>query len=125
MADVAIIQEPWMYWGQLRDLMKSGRTVYDIQWQCKVLHFVKNHINALPLLEFSSRNTTTVRITGGGDCGELTVTSAYLPYNADKPLPTKEMRAVIDYCHTGQKQLIPGYDANEHYILWGEHRHLS
>jgi hypothetical protein len=58
--------------------------------------FVKNYISALLLLEFCSRDATTVRITGGGDCGELIVASVYLPYNADKSPPTKEMRDVID-----------------------------
>jgi hypothetical protein len=43
--------------------------------------FARSHINALPLLEFSSRNGKTVRITytysGVGE--ELIVASAYLP----------------------------------------------
>jgi hypothetical protein len=43
--------------------------------------YVRNDINALPLLEFCSRNATTTRITYtyGGGCEELIVASAYLP----------------------------------------------
>jgi hypothetical protein len=62
--------------------------------------YIRNHINALPLLEFCSRDATTVRLTytfGGGN-RELVVTSAHLPYDSDEPPPTKEVRDIIDYC---------------------------
>jgi hypothetical protein len=72
-------------------------------------------------LEFCSRDATTVRITytHGRDCKELIVASAYLPYDSDEPPPTKEVRDIIDYCHSRKKQLIIGCDANAHHILWG------
>jgi hypothetical protein len=68
------------------------------------------------LLEFSSRDTTTVRIiyTYGGGCKELIVASAYLPHDSDEPPPTKEVRDINDYCHSRKKQLIIGCDANAH-----------
>jgi hypothetical protein len=82
--------------------------------------YVRNYINALPKLEFCSRNATTVRITHtyGSICKELIVASAYLPYDSDEPPPTKEVRDIIDHCHS-KKQLIIGCDANEHHTLWG------
>jgi hypothetical protein len=73
------------------------------------------------LLEFCSRDITTVRITYayGGIHEELIVTSAYLPYDSDEPPPNKEMRDIIEYCHSRKKQLILGCDANAHHTLWG------
>jgi hypothetical protein len=69
------------------------------------------------LLEFSSRDATTVRITYtyGGGSEELIVPSAYLPYDSDEPPPTKEVRHIT----VGTKQLIIGCDPNAHHIFWG------
>jgi hypothetical protein len=33
---------------------------------------------------------------------------------SDKPPPTKEVRDIIDYCHSRKKQLIIGCDASAH-----------
>jgi splicing factor 45 len=83
--------------------------------------YIRNHINALPLLKFCSRDATTVRLTytyGGGN-RELVVISAYLPYDSDEQSPTKEVRDITDYCYSRKKQLIIGCDANAHHTLWG------
>jgi hypothetical protein len=84
---------------------------------------VRNHINALPLLEFCSRDATTVRITYtrtyGRGCEELIVASAYLSCDSDELPPTKGVRDITDYCHSKEKQLIIGCDANAHHTLWG------
>jgi hypothetical protein len=83
--------------------------------------YIRNHINALPLLEFCSRDATTARITYtyGGGIRELVISSAYLPYDSDEPPPSKEAKDIIDYCHSREKQLIIGCDANAHHTLWG------
>jgi hypothetical protein len=44
--------------------------------------------------------------------------SALLPYDSDEPPPTKEVRDIIDYCHSSQKQLIIGCDDNAQHTLW-------
>jgi hypothetical protein len=46
---------------------------------------VKNHIKALPLFVFCSRDATMVRMTYGENC-ELIAASAYSPYDKDKPM---------------------------------------
>jgi hypothetical protein len=81
-------------------------------------------VNALPLLEFCSRDATTLRITYayGGGCEELTVASPYLPYDSDEPPPTKEVKDITDYCHSRKKQLIIGCDGNAHHTV-GKHWH--
>jgi hypothetical protein len=40
--------------------------------------------------------------TRGGNRREITVTSAYLPYDSDEPPPLKRFRKVIDYCSTNK-----------------------
>jgi hypothetical protein len=70
------------------------------------------------LLEFCSRDATTVYTYGGGN-RELVVTSAYLPYDSDEPPPSKEVKDITDYCYSRKKQLIIGCDANAHHTLWG------
>jgi hypothetical protein len=121
-ADAALIQEPSIYRGQIRSLTNSGGTIYSVapENNARSCIYVRNHINALPLLEFCSRDTTTVRITYtyGGGCEELIVASAYLPYNSDEPSPTT-VRDIIDYCYSRKKQLITGCDANAHHKMWG------
>jgi hypothetical protein len=74
-----------------------------------------------PLLEFCSRDATTVRIPYpyGGVCEELIVASAYLPYDSDESPPTKELRDINEHCQSRKKQLTVGCDANAHHILWG------
>jgi hypothetical protein len=122
MADVALIQEPWIYRGQIRGLTNSGGTIFSVapEGNARSCIYTRNHINALPLLELCSRDVTVVRMTY--TCRgrwELIVASAYLPYDLDKLPPTKELRDVIDYCGSRNKQLIIGCDANAHHILWG------
>jgi hypothetical protein len=76
-ADVALMQEHWIYRGQIRGLTNTGGTVYSVapENNARSRIYVRNHINALPLLEFCSRDATTVRITYThvGGCEELIV----------------------------------------------------
>jgi hypothetical protein len=103
-ADVALIQEPWLYKGRIRGLTNTGGTVYSAapENNARSCIYVRNQINTFPLLEFSSRDATTVRITYtyGGVCEELIVASAYLPYDSDEPPPTKEVRDIIEHCQS-------------------------
>jgi hypothetical protein len=103
--------------------MNTGWMVYSATPEGNVRSciYVRNHINALPLLEVCSRDTTTVRMTYTLDGGheELVVTSPYLPYDSDEPPPSKEVRDIVEHCQRGKKQLIIVCDANLHHILWG------
>jgi hypothetical protein len=106
-ADVALIQEPWLYKGQVRGLTNSGWTVYSATPEANVKYwiYVRNHINALPVLEFCSRDTTTVRMTYTlvGVYEELVVTSAYLPYDSDKPVPFKKWGTSLNTARSEKK----------------------
>jgi hypothetical protein len=76
------------------------------------------------LLEFCSSEATTVKLTYtyGRGCEEHIVASAYLPYDSDELPQTKEVREIIDYCHSRKKQLITGFGAKAHHTV-GKHRH--
>jgi hypothetical protein len=83
MADVALIQEPWIYRGQVRGLTGSGGTIFSVapEGNARSCIYTRNQINALLLLELCSRDVTAVRMTYTGEGGweELIVASAYLP----------------------------------------------
>jgi splicing factor 45 len=109
--------------GYTRGLTNSWGTLYTVApgKNSRSCIYIRNHINALPLLEFCCRDATTVRIiyTCGGGNRELVVSSAYLPYDSDEPPLSKEVRDIIDYCYSRKKQLIIRCDANAHHTLWG------
>jgi translation initiation factor IF-1 len=106
-ADIALIQKPWVYKGQVRVLTNSGVTIYAVApgKNSRSYIYIRNYNNVLPFLEFCSRDATTVRITytyGRGN-REKVVTSAYLPFDSDEPAPSKEMKGIIDYCYSRKK----------------------
>jgi hypothetical protein len=99
-----------------------GGTVYPVAPgnNARSCIYIRNQINALPLLELCSRDATTVRMTHtyrGRE--ELIVASAYLPYDSDEPPPTKDMRDIIDYCQSKKKQFIIRCDSNANHIFGG------
>lgn len=58
-------QVSWIYKGQIRVLTSSGGTIFPVapQGNARYWIYVRNHINALSLSEFCSRDGTTVRMT--------------------------------------------------------------
>jgi hypothetical protein len=61
MADVALLQEPCIYGSQIRGSTSSGGKIFSVApdgnaLSCKCINYLK--INALPLLEHSSRDMT-------------------------------------------------------------------
>jgi hypothetical protein len=115
-ADVALIQKPWLYMGRIRGLTNTGGAVYSVapENNARSCIYIRSHINALPLLEFSSRDATMVRITYTYE--ELIAASAYLPHDSDEAPPTKEMRDITDHCQSRKKQLTVGCGANAHIL---------
>ncbi|PNF15011.1 hypothetical protein B7P43_G17795 [Cryptotermes secundus] len=103
--------------------LNTGGTVYSVEPSnnARSCVYIRNHVNALPLLELCSRDTAAVRITYPYREGsrELIVASVYLPYDSDGPPPNKEMKDITDYRFSRKKQLIIVCDANAHHILWG------
>jgi hypothetical protein len=93
--------ETWVY-EFTPELTSSGGTIFSVEpkGNARSWIYVRNHINALSLLEFCSRDGTIVRMTYRcrGRCEGFIITSAYFPYDSDEPLPTKELRYITGYC---------------------------
>jgi hypothetical protein len=81
--DVTLIQEAWVHADWIRGLCNRWGTLFSAGPGIapKACIFVRNTIQAFPLLELCSRDVTMVRLScnKGGSIRELIVTSAYLP----------------------------------------------
>jgi hypothetical protein len=64
MTGVSLIHEPCIYRGQIRGITKPGGTIFSVapEGKARPSIYIRNHINALPLVKFSSRDTTRVRV---------------------------------------------------------------
>jgi hypothetical protein len=121
MAYVALIQEPYIYRGQIRGLTSSGGTICSVapHGNARSCMYARNDINVLLMLKLCSKDATTataarMSYTYGGSCKELISTSAYFPYSSDEPPSTRELRGVIDYYSIRARfQCIP-YITGEH-----------
>jgi hypothetical protein len=89
--DVALIQEPWTYKGEIKGLREAGRElIYSRSaQQPKTCILVKKVFWILPLTHHCSRDLTAVKIkiSSGGRQGEIILGSAYLPYDGIEPPP--------------------------------------
>jgi hypothetical protein len=65
MADVVLIQETWIYRGEIRGLTNSGGTIFSVAPESNATSciYTRNHIKAPPLLELCSRDVTVLRMT--------------------------------------------------------------
>jgi hypothetical protein len=65
MADVALIQEPWIHRVQIRGITNSGGTIFSVAPEGNIGSsiYVRNYTDNLCLLEFCSRDVKTVRMT--------------------------------------------------------------
>ena len=121
--DIALIQEPWVNKGLIKGFSKVGGIIISPtnEYIPRTCIYVRNIVNAMPLLEFCSRDLTTAKIIlkKEGHQQEIFVVSAYLPFDSTEPPPSTEMKRVIDYCIQNNKKLVIGCDANAHHIIWG------
>lgn len=62
----------------------------------------------LPFMELCSRDLTTVkiRLCSGEVEGDLIVSSVYLPYDAENPLPSRELDTSVGRQQSGQHLLL-------------------
>lgn len=119
--DIALIQEPYLYRGQIQGLGKTGGTIFNHRVaNVRTCVYVRNGIDAIPLHSFCSRDLTTVRIINrNGEGGRtLIVASAYLPYESEEPASPK-LRELTEHCSREDLNLVIGCDANAHHITWG------
>ena len=120
---VALIQEPWVFKNYIRGLStKGGRLFCDSKCDRPRTCIVSGaSVQARLLEQFTSQDITAVQTTidMGGQTRELVLGSAYLPYDASEPPPSKEVVSLIQYCSNNKLPLILGCDANSHHPCWG------
>jgi len=121
--DVALIQEPWTYKGAIRGLKEvSGELIYIRSTQNpRTCILIKKGFQLLPLTHHCSRDLTAVKIkmSSGRGLREITLRSAYLPYNDVESIPPRELDSLVMGCRAEGTHLIVGCDANSHHTSWG------
>jgi hypothetical protein len=87
--DVALIQEPWTYVGEIKGIKEvGGELIYSSSIQNpRTCILVKKDFQILPFMHYCSRDLTAVKIKTlcGRGQREIILGSAYLPYDDAKP----------------------------------------
>jgi hypothetical protein len=97
--DVALIEEPWIYNGEIRGLKEvDGELIYSRTTQNpRTCILVKKGFQVMPLIKHCSRDLTAVKIKSSSEKGarEITLGSVYLPYDDAEPPPTRELERLV------------------------------
>lgn len=121
--DIALIQEPWTYKGNIRGLSGGHWTVIycTTSENPRTCIIVRKGINILPLTDLCCRDLVAVQIKSSETEGPRGVTlgSVYLPYDDPNPPPTPELVNLVNRCRgTNGSHLVIGCDANAHHSAW-------
>jgi len=113
--NVAFIQEPWTYKGEIKVLKEvDGELIYSrsIQYP-RTCILVKKVSQILPLMHHCSRDLMAVKIkmSGGGGPREIILGSAYLPYDEMEPPTPGEVEGLVTVCRADGTHLIFSCDA--------------
>jgi splicing factor 45 len=120
--DVALIQEPWTYKGEITGLKEvRGELIYSSSiLYPRTCILVKKGFRILPMTNHCSRDLTAVKIKTSEDGPrEIILGSAYLLYDDVEPPPPRKMERLVTGCRTIGTHLIIGCDANSHHTSWG------
>jgi hypothetical protein len=120
--DMALIQETWYCENCIRGLNIPGYTLYsagetDRPRACALV----GSMTSWMLPGFSCRELVAVLVTylERGTERRLVICSAYLPYDSEYLLPTKELEDLVRYCEEENLYLLIGCDSNAHHSAWG------
>ena len=117
--DVALIQEPWTYKGAIKGLKEvGGELIYSRSTQNpRTFILIKKGFQILLLTYHCSRDLTAVKIktSSSGEPREITLGSAYLPYDDVEPPPPRELERLVTGSRAEGTHLIIGCDANSHH----------
>jgi hypothetical protein len=117
--DVALIQEPWYRDGCVSRLGIPGYTLYTLRGKDRPRACIlARNMNIWELSGFSCRDLVAVLVKYDEDGAErrLVVCSAYLPYDSEDPLPSRELEDFMRYCENENIQLLVGCDSNAHQL---------
>jgi ribonuclease HI len=118
---ISLIQEPYVYHSKVKGLGNAGLTHYvkSNDNPVRACVFTHNSVNAILLKQFSSGDFVAVQIrySRNGIDHKLICCSAYLPY--DRPVLTRELVNLTEYCKSNRLNFVIGCDANSHHLMWG------
>lgn len=120
--EIALIQEPWTYRGQIRGLnIRQGQIHCCTSVDRPRAGILVRGVAATSLAEFCRRDLVAIRleVTLDGRRRELVVASAYMPYDSLTPPPSDEIAGLVEDCRKRGRELIIGTDANSHHTVWG------
>jgi hypothetical protein len=120
--DVARIQEPRTYMGEIKGVKEvGGEVIYSRSIQNpRSCILVKKDFQILLLMHYCSRDLTAVKIKTlcGRGPREIILGSAYLPYNDAEPPPPREMERLVTECWAEGSHLVISCDANAYHTSW-------
>jgi hypothetical protein len=120
---IALIQEPWVVKGKIMGLGETGgKLIYCKSTQTpRTCILLRKILTALPIHELCSRDLTAVKVQlhKGSTKREIILTSGYLPYDDSTPPPSEEVQQLLQYSTRCGSQILLGYDANAHHMVWG------
>jgi splicing factor 45 len=120
--NVALIQEPWTYMGEIKGLKEvGGELIYSRAIQNpRTCILVKKDFRILVLMRYCSRDLMEVKIktSCGREPREIILGPAYLPYDDADP-PPRELERLVTGCRAEGTHLVVGCDANAHHTSWG------
>ena len=120
--NLALIQEPWTNRGKILGLSAKGfNTLYDTTCaRPRSCITVSSRLKGLLLANYLDGDNVAIKVNfeRQGHKDEIILMSAYLPFEEKNPLSDK-MRALIEYCNEGNRNLVIGCDANAHHTVWG------
>lgn len=106
--DIALVQEPYIRFSQTEQLFR-----HKADGECKVEVWTKTHLRATTVIELTTANYVTVRLTGHDN--EL-ITSIYEEPGGQACPRLGEMSIKLNNMHN--RHLI-GADFNAHNVAWG------
>lgn len=120
--DMVLIQEPWVVKGRVAGLTNSlGKVLYCTTCTTdkppRTCIIVAKQLKFLLLQEHCTRDLVAVKIKTA--CGELTVGSAYFPFDSINPPPTEEVDRLILQTSRKNENILLCADANAHHTAWG------
>jgi len=123
LADLALVQEPWLCHGKIKGLRSNGGVlIYDTSSKRpRTVIVVNRKVDHIQIHEHCSSDLVTVRVRveGQGSSEWVSFCSAYLPYDSIQPPPSRELRSLVGKCEADGEHLIIGCDSNCHHTNWG------
>lgn len=121
--DIALVQEPWIVKGKIAGLGDARWWIISDPSEAKprTCILARKDLRITPRWDFCSKDLAVAGVTvGTGGCAEeLTLASAYLPYEQLDPLPSAEVQKLVAHCQAKGAALLIGCDANAHHTVWG------